>query len=133
MLPFKITKACDPICANVKGSLFLSMLLLVSLTGVALSCVKDKQVLPEDSSERRQKDDRLTVVTYFSKMLGTMKGLKKPMLSLMTITSINWLAWSMIFMYISDWMGRKVYGRSLGLKLTQCMTHATDIEIVFLC
>ncbi|RYR14931.1 hypothetical protein Ahy_B04g071650 [Arachis hypogaea] len=46
-----------------------------------------------------------------------MKGLKKLMLSLMTITSINWLAWSMIFMYISDWMGRKVYGENLGIKV----------------
>ncbi|XLS90898.1 hypothetical protein HN51_066906 [Arachis hypogaea] len=48
---------------------------------------------------------------------GMIKGLKKPMLSLMTITSINWLAWSMIFMYISDWMGRKVYGEKPGIKV----------------
>ncbi|RYR14932.1 hypothetical protein HN51_066914, partial [Arachis hypogaea] len=46
-----------------------------------------------------------------------MKGLKKPMLSLMTITSINWLAWSMLFMYISDWMGKKVYGEKPRIKV----------------
>ncbi|RYR14926.1 hypothetical protein Ahy_B04g071645 [Arachis hypogaea] len=68
MLPFTITKACDPICANVKGGLFLSMLLLVYLMGVALFCVKEKQVLLEDSSEWRKEDDRLTVVTYFCEM-----------------------------------------------------------------
>ncbi|QHO08270.1 hypothetical protein HN51_066887 [Arachis hypogaea] len=116
MFPFTITKASDPICANLTGGLLFSMLLLVSLTGVALSCLKIKQVLPEKSSEQKEEDDRWTVVTCFRKMLAAMKGLKKPM-SLMTVTPINWLAWSMIFMYIYDWMEREVYSGKSGIKV----------------
>ncbi|KAL4382379.1 hypothetical protein AHAS_Ahas04G0227600 [Arachis hypogaea] len=47
---------------------------------------------------------------------GAIKGLQKPM-SLMTVTSINWLAWSMIFMYIYDWMGREVYNGKPRIKV----------------
>ncbi|XLT56629.1 hypothetical protein HN873_049233, partial [Arachis hypogaea] len=67
MFPFTIAKACNHICANVKGGLFFSMLVPVSLTCRALSCVKDKQVLPEESSERKEEDDRWTVVICFLK------------------------------------------------------------------
>ncbi|QHO39849.1 hypothetical protein HN51_005999 [Arachis hypogaea] len=116
MFPFTITKASDSICANLTGGLFFSMPFLVSLMGVALSYLKIKQVLPEKSSEQKEEDDRWTVVTCFREMLGAIKGLQKPM-SLMTVTSINWLAWSMIFMYIYDWMGREVYNGKPRIKV----------------
>ncbi|XP_025648171.1 sucrose transport protein-like [Arachis hypogaea] len=117
MFPFTISKACNYICANVKGGLFFSVLVRVSLTCRTLSCAKHKQVLREESSERKEEDDRWTMVIYFCKMLGMMKGLKKPILTLMIVTSINSLAWSMIFVFISNWMERDVYSGKPGIKV----------------
>ncbi|XLS90893.1 hypothetical protein HN51_066901 [Arachis hypogaea] len=104
-------------CRAFLGDLKASNQRKIRLTSLLLSCVKDKQVLPEESCERKEEDDRWAVVTCFRDMLGTMKGLKKPMLSLIVVTSMNWLAWSMFFMYISDWMGREEYRGKPGIKV----------------
>ncbi|QHO39578.1 Sucrose transport protein [Arachis hypogaea] len=59
MLPFTVTKACHRFCANVKTLSIFSILLLLFLMDVALSCVQDKPVLPKDESrERVEEDDR---------------------------------------------------------------------------
>ncbi|QHO08300.1 hypothetical protein HN51_066903 [Arachis hypogaea] len=39
------------------------------------------------------------------------------MLSLIAVTTRNWLAWSMFFMYISYWMGKEEYGGKHRIKV----------------
>ncbi|KAJ4844388.1 hypothetical protein Tsubulata_002344, partial [Turnera subulata] len=46
-LPFRRTEACDIFCANLKTCFFISVFLLLSLTTLALTCVREKQWLPE--------------------------------------------------------------------------------------
>ncbi|KAL4382118.1 hypothetical protein HN51_005711 [Arachis hypogaea] len=48
MLPFTVTKACHRLCANVKILSIFSILLLLFLMAVTLSCVQDKSALPEE-------------------------------------------------------------------------------------
>ncbi|KAL4372257.1 hypothetical protein AHAS_Ahas06G0247700 [Arachis hypogaea] len=53
MLPFTVTKACHRLCANVKTLSIFSILLLLFLMTVILSCVQDKPVLSEDWVAKR--------------------------------------------------------------------------------
>ncbi|QHO39950.1 hypothetical protein S83_013450 [Arachis hypogaea] len=69
MLPFTVRKACHGICANVKTLSIFSIILLLFLMVVALSCVQDKPALPEEESrERKEEDDRWAVVKCFRKI-----------------------------------------------------------------
>ncbi|XP_057728764.1 sucrose transport protein SUC1-like [Arachis stenosperma] len=113
VFPFTQTKACDVFCADLKSCFFFSILLLLSLTGVALFYVPDKQVLREKSAVGEE-DERSAAVVCFGEMLGALKGLKKPMLLLMAVTAINWSAWFAYFLYNTDWMGKEVYGGEVG-------------------
>ncbi|KHN00789.1 Sucrose transport protein SUC5 [Glycine soja] len=45
IFPFTKTKACDVYCANLKSCFFLSMALLLTLSTIALSYVKEKTVM----------------------------------------------------------------------------------------
>ncbi|XP_025692909.1 sucrose transport protein SUC1-like [Arachis hypogaea] len=71
MLSFTEIKACHGLCTNVKTLSIFSILLLLFLMAVALSCVQDKPALPEkESHERKKEDDRWQVVKCFWKNFG---------------------------------------------------------------
>ncbi|KAL4381962.1 hypothetical protein AHAS_Ahas04G0185900 [Arachis hypogaea] len=71
MLSFTEIKACHGLCTNVKTLSIFSILLLLFLMAVALSCVQDKLALPEkESHERKKEDDRWQVVKCFWKNFG---------------------------------------------------------------
>ncbi|QHO08273.1 hypothetical protein HN51_066889 [Arachis hypogaea] len=77
MLAFTMTKACDRFCANSKSISIFSILLLPLLTAVAVFCVQNNIVLPqEESSVREEEDDRCALVKCFREMFRTMKRLK---------------------------------------------------------
>ncbi|XLS55786.1 hypothetical protein HN51_005541 [Arachis hypogaea] len=103
MLSFTEIKACHGLCTNVKTLSIFSILLLLFLMAVALSCVQDKPALPEkESHERKKEDDRWQV------------GLKKPMLRLMAVVAFNWVALFWFFWYIIDWMESEMYSGEHG-------------------
>ncbi|QHO39316.1 hypothetical protein HN51_005539 [Arachis hypogaea] len=86
MLSFTVTKACHGLCVNVKTLSIFSILLLLFLMVVALSCVQNNLTLNEEESrEREEEDDRWAVVALFS-----------------------------FFWYISDWMGSEVHSGEHG-------------------
>ncbi|QHO39314.1 Sucrose transport protein [Arachis hypogaea] len=57
MLSFTVTEACHELRANVKTLSIFSILLLLFLMAVALSCVQDKPALPEEESHKREEED----------------------------------------------------------------------------
>ncbi|KAL4381958.1 hypothetical protein HN51_005537 [Arachis hypogaea] len=68
MLSFTVTEACHELRANVKTLSIFSILLLLFLMAVALSCVQDKPALPEEESHKREEeDDRWAVVKCIRK------------------------------------------------------------------
>ncbi|QHO39580.1 hypothetical protein HN51_005778 [Arachis hypogaea] len=71
MLPFTVIKASHGLCTNVKTLSIFSIILLLFLMAVALSCIQDKPALPEEESrEREEEDDRWAVVKCFRKYFG---------------------------------------------------------------
>ncbi|MED6160231.1 transcription factor [Stylosanthes scabra] len=113
VFPFSQTKACDKFCANLKTCFIFAILLLLFLTALALLYVKDKQFTREKSGEGEE-DERSATVACFGDMLAALKGLKKPMWLLLAVTAINWSAWFSYFLFITDWMGKEVYGGKVG-------------------
>jgi len=107
IFPFTETKACDVFCANLKSCFFFSILLLLFLSTVALIYVKDKPVPPRAVQEDAQP-------SCFFQLFGALKELKRPMWMLMLVTAINWVGWFPYFLFDTDWMGREVYGGSVG-------------------
>ncbi|KAJ4823044.1 beta-fructofuranosidase suc2 [Turnera subulata] len=106
-LPFTRTEACDVFCANLKTCFFISVFLVLSLTTLALTCVREKQWLPEandvDAGEKKS-------VPFVGELIGAFRNLKKPMWILLLVTCLNWIAWFPFLLYDTDWMAREVYG-----------------------
>ncbi|XVF63256.1 hypothetical protein PTKIN_Ptkin09bG0073000 [Pterospermum kingtungense] len=122
IFPFATTKACDVYCANLKSCFFFSILLLLSLTFLALSYVHEKPWSPEPGSagdrggEIEADDDdeeaaaEATPVPFFGEIFTALKDLKRPMWILLLVTCLNWIAWFPFLLFDTDWMGREVYG-----------------------
>nr|AHH34921.1 sucrose transporter 1 isoform 1 [Theobroma cacao] len=118
IFPFTTTKACDVYCANLKSCFFFSILLLLTLTSIALSYVHEKPWSPEPGSAGNQRDEiedeeelaEATPVPLFGEVFAALKDLKRPMWVLLLVTCLNWIAWFPFLLFDTDWMGREVYG-----------------------
>ncbi|CAA0809810.1 Sucrose transport protein SUC2 [Striga hermonthica] len=109
---FTRTTACDVYCANLKSCFIISATLLLTLTTIALSIVREKS----GSAAARKASAAASDVKGF-RMLGALKGLPRSMWLLMLVTCINWVAWFPFLLYDTDWMGREVYGGAVGEEL----------------
>ncbi|CAM8945532.1 unnamed protein product [Rhodiola kirilowii] len=110
LFPFSKTTACDVYCANLKSCFFISIALLITLTTIALSIVKEKQFeKPEELPGKKN-----GAVPFFSDIYGALRELKRPMWILLLVTCLNWIAWFPFLLFDTDWMGREVYGGTVG-------------------
>ncbi|CAN1328708.1 Sucrose transport protein SUC2 [Linum perenne] len=116
---FSITPACDVnYCANLKSCFFISAMLLIILTTVALTYVREPRWSPEldegkvesgDINETEKND-----VGGLNSFLRALKGLDRPTWMLLLVTCLNWFAWFPWVLFDTDWMGREVYGGNMG-------------------
>ncbi|XP_076953654.1 sucrose transport protein SUC8-like [Bidens hawaiensis] len=108
IFPFTKTNACDIYCANLKTCFFLAIVLLLSITILALTLVKEDVYQPETVVIGEERKD--TKTPFFSEMFGAVKSLSRPVWILLLVTCLNWIAWFPFFIYDTDWMGSDVYG-----------------------
>lgn len=105
VFPFSMTEACDVYCANLKSCFFISVALLMTVTVLALTIVHETPFTPEQEKEAgEQKLD----------LIGALKGLPKSMWILMLVTCLNWIAWFPFLLFDTDWMGKEVFGGTVG-------------------
>ncbi|CAH9136240.1 unnamed protein product [Cuscuta epithymum] len=103
IFPFSFTTACDAYCANLKSCFIISVLLLLTVSVLALTCVKEKQYVKSNNGGAAD-------VAFFGQIFTAVRSLPRPMLILLLVTALNWLAWFPFILYDTDWMGRDVYG-----------------------
>ncbi|XP_004289897.1 PREDICTED: sucrose transport protein SUC2-like [Fragaria vesca subsp. vesca] len=140
IFPFTTTKACDIYCANLKSCFFISICLLLILTVLALTAVKEK---PYDKNAL---GTEAAGGTMFGEIFRSFQQLKKPMWILLLVTCLNWVAWFGFLLFDTDWMGKEVYGGvvgkgrlyemgvragSLGLMLNAFVLGAMSLAIVY--
>ncbi|KAK8692081.1 hypothetical protein V6N13_075561 [Hibiscus sabdariffa] len=146
IFPFTTTKACDVYCANLKSCFFFSILLLLSLTSIALTYVHEKPWSPEPGNagnvggreievEEASAAKATPAVPFFGEIFGALKEMKRPMRILLAVTCLNWIAWFPFLLFDTDWMGREVYGGdSVGnnhvLKLYNTGVHAGALGLM---
>ncbi|XP_051123461.1 sucrose transport protein SUC2-like [Andrographis paniculata] len=107
--PFSETKACDVYCANLKSCFFLSIALLLIVTVVALTFVREIPYIPAPENQGKKGGIRL-----FRELFGAVKDMPKPMRMLMVVTCLNWIGWFPFLLFDTDWMGKEVYGGTVG-------------------
>ncbi|KAG6675038.1 hypothetical protein I3842_15G079500 [Carya illinoinensis] len=118
IFPFTKTKACDVYCANLKSCFFLSIALLLSVTILALTTVKERalssQPKPENAAGEEETVTKSAGLLFFGEMWSALKGLQRPMRILLIVTCLNWIAWFPFLLFDTDWMGKEVYGGTVG-------------------
>jgi len=96
--------------------------------------VEDPQFTP-GSGGNADNDDYTALQTgawysCFGDLVDAFRGLQKPMLMLMLVTAINWLAWFPYTLYDTDWMGREVYGGEVGTSAYDAGVHAGSLGLM---
>lgn len=139
ILPFAKTEACDVYCANLKTCFIIAIILLMTITLVAISLVEEKRLTPEEIE-----DDGSSGVPFFGQIFGAFMGLSRPMILLLVVTCLNWIAWFPFLLFDTDWMGKEVYGGvpnqgkaydagvhegSLGLMLNSVVLGLTSLVV----
>nr|CAA57727.1 sucrose transporter [Nicotiana tabacum] len=115
IFPFSKTPACDIYCANLKSCFFIAVFLLLSLTILALTVVRENELPEKDEHEIDEKAGaRKSKVPFFGEIFGALKDLPRPMWILLLVTSLNWIARFPFFLYDTDWMAKEVYGGKVG-------------------
>ncbi|KAL3641364.1 general substrate transporter [Castilleja foliolosa] len=114
IFPFSKTKACDIYCANLKSCFFISIALLLTVTILALTVVRETAIVAAPVIETPNKKCKIPV---FGELFSALKDLPRPMWILLMVTCLNWIAWFPFLLFDTDWMGKEVYGGSVGDKL----------------
>lgn len=117
VFPFTKTKACDVYCANLKSCFFLSIALLMTLATAALIYVKETTIPSQKSVGGDAEEDGAGSgggMPCFGQLFGAFRELKRPMWILLLVTCLNWIAWFPFLLFDTDWMGREVYGGTVG-------------------
>ncbi|KAK4436778.1 Sucrose transport protein SUC2 [Sesamum alatum] len=114
VFPFSKTKACDLYCANLKSCFFISVALLLTMTILALTLVRETATAAAPKHPTTVKKGKIPV---FGELFGALKDLPRMMWILMLVTSLNWVAWFPFLLFDTDWMGKEVYGGNVGTKL----------------
>ncbi|KAF7820046.1 sucrose transport protein-like [Senna tora] len=119
IFPFTDTKACNKYCANLKSCFFISIALLACLATVALIYVKEN-IASSTAAEKGGNEGGDSVeegaggLPCFGQMFGAFRELKRPMWILLLVTCLNWIAWFPFLLFDTDWMGKEVYGGTVG-------------------
>ncbi|CAI9114694.1 OLC1v1015473C1 [Oldenlandia corymbosa var. corymbosa] len=113
IFPFTQTKACDVYCANLKSCFVISIALLLALTILALSLVREIPFTGNPDAEGQKQSK----VPFFGEIFGALRDLPRPMWILLIVTFLNWIGWFPFFLFDTDWMGREVYGGEVGNSL----------------
>lgn len=111
VFPFSKTRACDLYCANLKSCFFISIALLLILTILALTIVRETAVPASPEQAAAVKKGTIPV---FGELFGALKDLPRPMWMLLLVTCLNWIAWFPFLLFDTDWMGKEVYGGTVG-------------------
>ncbi|KAL1533749.1 general substrate transporter [Salvia divinorum] len=111
IFPFSKTNACDIYCANLKSCFFISIALLLILTVIALTFVRE---IPASAAAEISEPVKKPKIPVFGELLGALKDLPKPMWILLLVTCFNWIAWFPFLLFDTDWMGKEVYGGKVG-------------------
>nr|XP_043617407.1 sucrose transport protein-like [Erigeron canadensis] len=110
LAPFTKTHACDVYCANLKTCFFIAIVLLMSITILALATVHEDVFESEEETKISEEKE----LFFFGEMISALKKLSRPMWILLLVTCLNWIAWFPFLLFDTDWMGREVYGGKLG-------------------
>ncbi|GAA0149547.1 hypothetical protein Leryth_000384 [Lithospermum erythrorhizon] len=151
IFPFSKTEACDIYCANLKSCFFLSIALLMALSTIALTFIKEPEA--EIATPEKNIEDDTTSQGYcmklpfFGDIIGALRDLPRPMWFLLLVTCLNWIAWFPFLLFDTDWMGKEVYGGkpnegilynlgvragSLGLMTNSIVLGFTSVAIPYL-
>nr|ALI88694.1 sucrose transporter 3 [Phelipanche ramosa] len=123
VFPFSETIACDVYCANLKSCFFISIALLLIVTIIALTVVKE---VPFTRDVSKNDDEEANKWVF----LGALKSLPKSMWILMLVTCLNWIAWFPFLLFDTDWMGREVYGGEVGQSIYDRGVRAGSIGLM---
>ena len=141
LLPFAKTEACDVYCANLKTCFIIAIILLTTITLIVISLVKEKQLTPDEIEDDGSSSGG---VPFFGQIFGAFTGLSRPMVLLLVVTCLNWVAWFPFLLFDTDWMGKEVYGGvpnkgkaydsgvhegSLGLMLNSIVLGLTSLVV----
>ncbi|CAH9083705.1 unnamed protein product [Cuscuta epithymum] len=129
IFPFSMTKACDLYCANLKSCFFISVALLLTVTTLALTFVKEQQVNVAVDGKGGEKA-KAGGVPFFGEIFGAFKDLPRAMWILLLVTALNWIAWFPFLLYDTDWMAKEVYGGKVGDKLYAKGVHAGALGLL---
>ncbi|KAK9167701.1 hypothetical protein Scep_002892 [Stephania cephalantha] len=114
ILPFTRSRACDAYCANLKTCFFIAVILLITVTTIALTTVHDKPLLTTSEPSLETEGGGGGGGVVFGEIAGAFRELKRPMWVLLIVTCLNWVAWFPFLLFDTDWMGREVYGGKVG-------------------
>ncbi|KAI3837837.1 hypothetical protein MKX03_029184 [Papaver bracteatum] len=126
-LPFSITEACDVYCANLKTCFFMAVILLLTLTTIALTSIQEKPITasslsssssisisPSTINDVEMDEEAEANIAFVREMVKALRDLPRPMWVLLLVTCLNWIGWFPFLLFDTDWMGREVYGGKIG-------------------
>ncbi|KAI6689638.1 hypothetical protein NL676_026466 [Syzygium grande] len=115
LFPFTNTAACDIYCSNLKSCFFISIALLLGLTALALATVHETPLseLRGDTASDSE-GSQVGREPFLGEIFRALRSMKRPMLTLLIVTCLNWIAWFPFLLFDTDWMGREVYGGKVG-------------------
>ena len=80
-----------------------------------MTYVKERTLSPEKASGAEAEEEAgASGMPCFGELFGAFRELKKPMWILLLVTCLNWIAWFPFLLFDTDWMGREVYGGTVG-------------------
>ncbi|KAK8921129.1 Sucrose transport protein SUT1 [Platanthera zijinensis] len=100
-LPSLMTNSCCEACANLKGAFLVAVMFLVICLTVSLIAAKEVMISDLDYEE-------LESSGIFS-VFQDFKRLPVGMPSVLSVTTLTWLAWFPFLLYNTDWMGREIF------------------------
>ncbi|CAI8604260.1 unnamed protein product [Vicia faba] len=80
----------------------------------ALIYVKETALTPEKTVVTTEDGGSSGGMPCFGQLSGAFKELKRPMWILLLVTCLNWIAWFPFLLFDTDWMGKEVYGGTVG-------------------
>ncbi|GLJ08835.1 hypothetical protein SUGI_0096860 [Cryptomeria japonica] len=136
VLPFTRTEACGVSCANLKSAFFMAIILLIAATILSVTATPEKrwskaqaeakarakaaggkvrEPVDENDEDDDEEADEETQETFIWELFSAFRDLPSPMLYLLIVTALTWLAWFPFLLFDTDWMGREVYkGKPFG-------------------
>ncbi|CAN1129491.1 Sucrose transport protein SUC2 [Linum perenne] len=129
---FSHTPACDIFCANLKSCFFISVVLLLVLTTVALAYVREQRWSPEANEGKLDSGDVSEIenndIGGLTSFLRALKNMDRPTWMLLLVTCLNWFAWFPWVLYNTDWMGREVYGGDSEMNSSQIQLYDRGVR-----